>query len=115
MQFARALAQIWEPVEGHGRFLFLDEAVSHLDLKYQHQVLGLARELTRQQVTVIAILHDLNHAVTYGDRILFMKNGRVAHDIEGGKALDASMIREVFDVDARLVDSGVPGRPVILF
>ena len=115
VQFARALAQIWEPVDGYGRFLFLDEAVSHLDLKYQHQVLGLARDLTRQQVTVIAILHDLNHALTYGDRILFMKNGRVAHDIPGGHALDASMIHEVFDVEARVVDSGIQGRRVVIF
>jgi iron complex transport system ATP-binding protein len=115
VQFARALAQIWEASEGHERYLFLDEAVSHLDLKYQHQVLSLARDLTKQGVTVIAILHDLNHAITYGDRILFMKTGRVVHDVEGGHALDASMIKEVFDVEARVVDSGIPGRPAILF
>lgn len=115
VQFARAMAQIWEPVDGRARFLFLDEAVSHLDLKYQHQVLGLARDLTRQNVTVIAILHDLNHALAYGDRIIFMKAGRIAHDVEGGHGLDASMIREVFDVEARVIDTGKEGKPVVIF
>lgn len=115
VQFARALAQIWESPVGHARFLFLDEAVSHLDLKYQHQVLGLARGLTKEGVTVIAILHDLNHALTYGDRILFMKRGRIAHDVQGGHGLDAGMIKEVFDVEARVVDTGMAGRPVVIF
>lgn len=115
VQFARALAQIWEASDGHARYLFLDEAVSHLDLKYQHQVLGLAKGLTKEGVTVIAILHDLNHALTYGDRILFMKDGRVAHDVQGGHGLEASMIREVFDVEAKVLVPDQAGRPVIIF
>jgi iron complex transport system ATP-binding protein len=115
VQFARALAQIWEPVAGRGRYLFLDEAVSHLDLKYQHQVLALARDLTRQEVTVVAILHDLNLAITYGDRILFLNHGRIAHDIHDKGEINGKVIKEVFDIDARVIDSGVQGRPVVIF
>jgi iron complex transport system ATP-binding protein len=115
VQFARALAQIWEPVDGKPRFLFLDEAVSHLDLKYQHQVLSLALDLCRQGVTVIAILHDLNLSITYADRILFLNHGRVAHDIHDKGEINRSIIKEVFDVEARVIDSGLPGRPVIVF
>jgi iron complex transport system ATP-binding protein len=115
VQFARCLAQIWEPADGKARYLFLDEAVSHLDLKYQHQVLGLARGLTAQGVTVIAILHDLNLSITYGDRILFLNHGRMAHDIHDKSEITGSMIKEVFDIDARVIDSGEGDRPVIVF
>jgi iron complex transport system ATP-binding protein len=115
VQFARCMAQIWEPVEGKARYLFLDEAVSHLDLKYQHQVLALARDLSRQDVTVIAILHDLNLAIAYADRILFLNRGLVAHDIRDKGEINGSVIKEVFDIEARVIDSGVPGRPVVIF
>ena len=86
MQFARALTQIWDPPEDGCRYLFLDEPVSSLDIRYQHQLLEQVRVLVKEQIVIIAILHDLNLALQYGDRILFLKEGRVA--AEGGCAGD---------------------------
>ena len=62
------------PEEGC-RYLFLDEPVSSLDIYYQHQLLELARELVREKVVLIAVLHDLNLALQYADRILFLREG----------------------------------------
>ncbi|HWI65209.1 MAG TPA: heme ABC transporter ATP-binding protein [Symbiobacteriaceae bacterium] len=67
---ARALAQ--EP-----QLLILDEPTAHLDIAHQVELLDLTRRLNREQgLTVIAVLHDLNLAAQYADRLLMMKEGR---------------------------------------
>ncbi|HSC40562.1 MAG TPA: ATP-binding cassette domain-containing protein, partial [Chitinophagaceae bacterium] len=63
VQFARALAQLWEaPEEGH-RYLLLDEPISSLDIHYQHQFLQIARQLTKENIVLVAVLHDINLAI----------------------------------------------------
>jgi iron complex transport system ATP-binding protein len=114
VQFARVLAQVGD-VENENKYLFLDEAVSHLDLKHQHQLLKLAKELCSHRVTVIAILHDLNLALHYADRILFMKEGKIAFDINDSSKMTPGMIREVFDVDAKIVALEPGQKPFVIF
>jgi len=75
VHLARALAQL-EGTEGD-RLLLLDEPTSSLDLAHQHQILTLARELASQGVGILAILHDLNLAAQYADRILVLAGGKV--------------------------------------
>lgn len=68
---ARALAQ-------ETTHLLLDEPTNHLDVRYQHEVLDLVRSLAaRHGRTVIVVLHDLNLAAAYCDRILLLESGRV--------------------------------------
>ena len=69
--FARALAQ--EP-----RVMLLDEAGSFLDVRHQVEVYELVRGLAAQGVAVLAVLHDLNLAAEYCDRIALLQAGRVA-------------------------------------
>jgi iron complex transport system ATP-binding protein len=115
VQFARVLSQIWEAVKGEKKFLFLDEAVSHLDLKHQHQLLQIARQLSGLQSTVIVILHDINLAITYADRILFMKQGRIVYDIAKDQEVTTEIIRDVFDVNAKIFNPGNGHKPVVVF
>lgn len=76
VQLARVLAQIWEPVNKQARYLLLDEPTSALDLAHQHTVLAIARHFAeRQGVGVLAILHDLNLAAVYADRIALFEKG----------------------------------------
>ena len=75
VHLARALAQL-EGTEGD-RLLLLDEPTSSLDLAHQHQILMLAREFASQGVGILAILHDLNLAAQYADRILVLAGGKV--------------------------------------
>lgn len=78
VQFARALAQVW-PGSAEPRLLLLDEPTAALDITHQHSVLTLARGLTRtHRFAVIAVLHDLNLAARYADRIALLDQGRVA-------------------------------------
>jgi len=76
VQLARVLAQIWEPNELGTRYLLLDEPTSNLDLAHQHSTLQVARELAADGVAVLAILHDLNLASQYADRIVVLREGK---------------------------------------
>jgi len=89
VQLARVLAQVWKEEKAHAdekaHFLFLDEPVSSLDLLQQHKTLNLACKLKRKGFVVIAVLHDLNLASQYADKILMLKEGTV---IAFGKTRD---------------------------
>ena len=80
------------------RLLLLDEPTSHLDIKYQIEVLELVRRLNRETgVTVIAALHDLNLAARYFPRLLLFQRGIVA---DGGPAevLEPHLLQRVYGI-----------------
>lgn len=76
VQLARVLSQIWDaPKEA---LLLLDEPVSALDIRYQHQLLHLLQNLAKEKNWIIlAVLHDLNQVMQYADCVLLMKKGEV--------------------------------------
>jgi len=115
VQMSRVLAQVGTTNENSKKILFLDEPVSHLDLRYQHQLLQVAKELTQKHVTVIAVLHDINLALSFADRILFMKKGAITHDVSHPYDVDSAIIREVFDIDSKVILVGEKAKPVIVF
>ncbi|MBZ9753049.1 heme ABC transporter ATP-binding protein [Deinococcus sp. HMF7604] len=75
VHLARTLAQL-EGTPGD-RVLLLDEPTASLDLAHQHATLRLARDLCAQGVGVLAVLHDLNLAAQYADRVLLLSDGAV--------------------------------------
>jgi iron complex transport system ATP-binding protein len=115
VQMSRVLAQIWEAKEGEEKILFLDEPVSHLDMKYQQQLLQVAADLCKRHVTIIAILHDINLSLAFASRILFMKQGKVCYEIKGRDDITPAIIKDVFDVKASIIHPDVVERPVIVF
>ncbi|MGB3209991.1 MAG: ABC transporter ATP-binding protein [Desulforhopalus sp.] len=93
---ARALAQD-APV------LLFDEATSSLDVKYTLQIFNIARHLVQNEGrTVIAVIHNLNLAAAYCDRIIFMKDGQVTRHGPTAQTMTAETIAEVFDVRAKV-------------
>ncbi|MCG2587989.1 heme ABC transporter ATP-binding protein [Rhodohalobacter sulfatireducens] len=77
VQFARMLAQLWDRIEENSSCcLMLDEPLSSLDLSNQHTIMHLVKCLSRKNVAVLMILHDLNLAAQYADEINIMKDGR---------------------------------------
>lgn len=84
------------------RLLLLDEPTSHLDIKYQIEVLELVQRLNRETgVTVIAALHDLNLAARYFPRLLLFQRGIVA---DGGPAevLEPHLLHRVYGVSVQV-------------
>ena len=85
---ARALAQ-------QATHLLMDEPTNHLDIRYQHEVLGLVRELG---VTTVVVLHDLNLAARYCDRLLLLSHGRVIATGPVDEVLDPGVLESVYGV-----------------
>ena len=107
VQLARVLAQIWN--EGQAtrerKCLFLDEPTSNLDVHYQLHLLEVARGLRDVDCTVIAILHDLNVALEYGDAFFVLDGGRVVLETDDATAIPRDLLERVFRVRAdRAVD-----------
>ena len=100
VHLARVLAQIWEKPENSARYLFLDEPTSSLDLAHQHLTLQTARQFADSETAVLMVLHDLNLAAQYADKIMILQNGKkVAFDTPKN-VLNTQTIREVFGVEA---------------
>lgn len=114
VQMARVLAQIWEvPAQG-SRVLLLDEPVSSLDVQYQHQLLHRARQLAHEQAIVVAILHDINLALSYADRLVLLKNSRIHTVLANPAELTESLLHDVFAVDMRLITNPYTQKPVVI-
>lgn len=114
VQMSRVLAQIW-PEGEKARVLFLDEPVSHLDVKYQYQLLHTAKTLCREKhTTVIAILHDIHLTLSFADRILFMKQGKIVQELKQAEEITSDIIDEVFDVASKIVYPEGDG-PLVIF
>lgn len=99
---ARALAQ--EP-----RVLLLDEPTSSLDPGNQHAVLRLVRSITAEKrLSTVCVVHDLNLAIRYCDRFLFLRNGEI-YACGGRGAMTPETIEDVYGFRTHVIDyRGVP-------
>ncbi len=102
-QFARVLAQALTPPKEESSWLLLDEPVSNLDPAHAFGLLEAVRGEVERGAGVIAVLHDLNLAARYADRIIFLKEGRVWCDGLPDEVLSPEIIRDVFSVAAEVV------------
>ncbi len=115
VQLARVLAQIWEPTPtGDARYLLLDEPTSNLDLAHQHSTLNIARRFTRTGLGALVILHDLNLAAQYADRLIMLKAGRVVAAGPPAQVLTESSIRATFDVPVLITRHPVLDCPLVV-
>ncbi|OXM17036.1 ABC transporter ATP-binding protein [Paenibacillus herberti] len=90
--------------------LLLDEPATYLDIAHQLELMELVRGLNRDEgITVVTVLHDLNQAARYCDRLIAVKDGKVAAQGRPLELFTASFFREVFGVEGtiRIVD-GIP-------
>ena len=105
VMLARALAQ--EP-----QLLLLDEPTSSLDIHNQYQVLQIVRDICHKDgLTAIVVIHDLNLALRFCDQFLLLRQGQV-YACGDYRVLDAEALKNVYQVDARIVN--VEGQKMIL-
>ncbi len=105
---ALALAQDTE-------LLLLDEPTTFLDLRHQLDVLDLVAELHAEAGrTVVMVLHDLGQAARYADHLVVLKDGRLAAAGSPADVLDAELVREVFEVDCRVIPDPETGTPLVI-
>ncbi|TCT10627.1 iron complex transport system ATP-binding protein [Tepidamorphus gemmatus] len=115
VHLARVLCQIRQPVaDGEPRWLFLDEPTSNLDIRHQFQVLSIARDHAAAGGGALAILHDLNMASLFADRIVVVSDGRIVADGPPAEVLTDALLHRVFGVRLRVNVAPLGGAPFVL-
>ncbi len=98
VRIAMALAQ--EP-----ELLVLDEPTTYLDLCHQLEVMELLRRINRlQAITVVMVLHDINHAARYSDRLLVIHQGNLYAHGTPEEVVTKQMMQDVYSIQAEIVD-----------
>lgn len=115
VQFARVLAQIWEKPATGNRYLFLDEPLNNLDINYQQEFLQVAKEFTNADTVLVAVMHDINLAVQYADKLFFLKDGALVGFGRPKDILTADLIRKVFKVSTTIINNPVTNVPLVIF
>lgn len=114
VHLARTLAQVWN-TDKTEKILFLDEPVSNLDLKYQQQIIKIAKERTSENTTVIAVLHDLNLANAFADEILFMKSAKLHSVKRKEEPLNKDVLLDVFDTEFEIIKNAANNTDYVFF
>lgn len=114
VQLARVLAQIWEPVKDQTRYLMMDEPTNNLDLTHQHRALCIARDFARQDVAILVVLHDLNLAAQYADRLVLLHEGAQTAVGTPRQVLTAENIQATFNVNVLVAEHPVINCPFIV-
>ncbi|NJO81358.1 MAG: ABC transporter ATP-binding protein [Blastochloris sp.] len=95
--------------------LLLDEPTTFLDIGHQIEVLDLVCTLNRDHgKTIIMVLHDLNHAARYADRLIALRAGRIVADGPPVTVLTPSLLEQVFGVWATILIDPMTHAPVCL-
>ncbi|AWY96516.1 ABC transporter ATP-binding protein [Propionibacterium freudenreichii] len=94
--------------------LLLDEPTTYLDISHQYGLLNLFAALNRQGTTIVAVLHDLNQAARYATHLIAMKQGRIVAEGTPREVVTEQTMREVFDVDALVMDDPITGTPMVV-
>jgi iron complex transport system ATP-binding protein len=106
--FARALAQ--EP-----RALLLDEPASFLDIRHQVEICDLMRSLAdRQKLSVLAVLHDLNLAAEYCDRIYLLRRGRIEMSGPTEEVFTYQNLTRVFETELYVDTNDLTGKMLVV-
>jgi iron complex transport system ATP-binding protein len=95
-------------------YLLLDEPLNNLDMKHSAEMMRLLRRATDSLgKTVVVVIHDINFASRYADRIVAMREGRVVAFGPPADVVSSTAIRDVFGIDMPVMD--VSGTPVALY
>ena len=93
----------------------LDEPTSALDLPNQDTILEIATERSRvHQDAVVVVLHDLNLAAAWADRILFLDHGRAVASGTPEDVMTTEILLDLYGVDTHIASHPDTGRPVVL-
>lgn len=94
-------------------YLLLDEPLNNLDIAASRHLMRLLREMADEGgKSVVIVLHDINYAAAFADRVVVMRSGRIVADGAPSTVISPALMTDVFATDARI--HCVDGRPVVL-
>ncbi|WP_297084299.1 ABC transporter ATP-binding protein [uncultured Demequina sp.] len=95
--------------------MLLDEPTTYLDIAHQYDVMDLLHRLnTRDDRTIVMVVHDLQQAARYAHHVIAMHEGEVAAAGTPTEVLTAELIRTVFGLEARVLEDPVTGSPLVV-
>jgi iron complex transport system ATP-binding protein len=113
--FARVLVQLaWGLEHGGAGVLLLDEATAGLDLRHQLGMLAALERRAKRGVLVIAVLHDLNLAALFAERVIVLDRGRIDSDGYPAETITNKMLERVFEIETTVSEPPLSGAPFLL-
>lgn len=95
--------------------ILLDEPTTYLDIAYQVELLDLFAMLNHEHNrTVVAVLHDLNQACRYADKLIVMKSGEIVAQGDPNSVMTADLVGEVYGLQCQIIDDPQTGTPLIV-
>ncbi len=95
--------------------LLLDEPTTFLDIQHQIEILDLCAELHEEQGrTLVAVLHDLNHAARYATHLIAMRDGAVVAEGPPGEVVTAELVERVFGLRCEVIEDPQTGTPLVV-
>ncbi|WEK02989.1 MAG: ABC transporter ATP-binding protein [Candidatus Devosia phytovorans] len=93
------------------KWLLLDEPTTYLDIGHQFEVLDLLARLNRDEgIGVVMVLHDINQASAYADRIVAMRDGGIEADGAPDAVVSRETVQKLFGIDVNVMAIGPEGR-----
>ena len=103
----RQRAWIAMAIAGRPNVLLLDEPTTFLDIAHQLEVMELIQMLNdRFGMTIVMVLHDINQAAAYSDRLIVLKNGCIEYDGNSQYVICKEMFHDIFKIDVEIFNDG---------
>ena len=94
--------------------LLLDEPTTYLDISYQLELMELVRTINEKfNITIVMVLHELNQASKYSDRLIIMKNGTIVSDGCPNKTVNKEVIKDVYNIECDIDKDPISNKPRI--
>ncbi len=116
VQMARVLAQVWTgQYAAQPKLLLLDEPLNNLDVRHQHEIMEVVRTFTGQGHVAIAVLHDLNLAAMYADRLLMLNEGQKMALGKPDEVLQEALLAECYQFPVMVQSHPFKACPQVFF
>jgi iron complex transport system ATP-binding protein len=113
VHLARVLAQLENEIRH--KLLLLDEPLNNLDVRHQHEVLALLSRLSTAGLSLVVVMHDLNLAARYADRVLLLHQGKTLCIGKPEEVLTVENISTAYGYPCRILEDPESGKKIILF
>lgn len=113
VHLSRVMTQVENEIEK--KLIFFDEPLNNLDVKHQYKALEIIKKFTQKQNSAIVVLHDLNLAAQFADKILLMKSGKVSAYGTPEEVFTSENITHAYNFPCTICPHPVNANPMIIF
>ncbi len=103
VHFARTLLQMWRPSNSFDPiYILLDEPTANLDILHEQRMMKKIRNKASEGIGVMIVLHDINIAAKYSDKIAFIKEGRLEEVGSPSEVLEENKLSEIYELPMKI-------------